>query len=249
MAARGPIEKPIDKVAYFVDTYANYNDHELGFAVLEVLRRNNIEVILPKQLPAPLPAMVYGDAGKARKDLAYNVRHLAQAVRDGYKIICSEPSAALTLKRELRRFVPGEDAKLVSENTFELMNYLLDLHTQKKLKSPTKPITGEYVYHMPCHLYALGDGTASIKLLQELCGIKVNDLKAGCCGLAGTFGMQKKNYDLSSQIAAGLKQALEKSPTKNVLTECAACKMQIEHISDCVVGHPIKIIAGGYVIE
>jgi len=60
--------------------------------------------------------------------------------------------------------------------------------------------------------------------------------------------MQKKNYELSSQISASLKEALEKSPTKIVLTECAACKMQIEHISGCVVRHPIKIIAGSYVI-
>jgi len=246
LASCGPIEKPVDKVAYFADTYANYNDHEVGFAVLDVLRHNNIEVILPKQLPAPLPAIVYGDTNRARKDLAYNVRHLAQAVRDGYKIICSEPSAALALKQELRHFVPGEGAKLVSENTFELMNYLLDLHTQKKLKSPAKTITDEYVYHMPCHLHATGDGTASIKLLQELCGVKVTDLKAGCCGLAGTFGMQKKNYDLSSQIASSLKAALEKSQKKNVLTECAACGMQIEHISDKLVTHPVKVIARAY---
>ncbi|GAG30544.1 unnamed protein product, partial [marine sediment metagenome] len=38
LAACEPIRKPVDKVAYFVDTYANYNDHELGFAVLDVLR-------------------------------------------------------------------------------------------------------------------------------------------------------------------------------------------------------------------
>jgi Fe-S oxidoreductase len=47
LAAEKPIEKPVDKVAYFVDTFANYKDHELGFAVLKVLRHNDIEVILP----------------------------------------------------------------------------------------------------------------------------------------------------------------------------------------------------------
>jgi Fe-S oxidoreductase len=104
----------------------------------------------------------------------------------------------------------------------------------------------EYVYHLPCHLAAVGDSQASVKLLRELCGIEVVDLRAGCCGLAGTFGMQKKNYELSSQIAARLKEALEKSSTKNVLTECAACKMQIEHISNCLVSHPIKILAQCY---
>jgi Fe-S oxidoreductase len=246
LAACEPIEKLIDKVAYFVDTHANYKDHELGFAVLDVLRTNGIEVTLPKQLPAPLPAIVYGDVKTARKDLAYNVKHLAEAVREGYKIICSEPSAALYLKQELRHFVAGPDAELVSENTYELMNYLLGLLAQNKLKAPTKSITEEFVYHLPCHLCAVGDEGTSIKLLQELCGIKVVDLKAGCCGLAGTFGMQKKNYELSSQISAGLKETLEKSPTKNVLTECTACKMQIEHLSDCVVSHPIKVLAGAY---
>jgi FAD/FMN-containing dehydrogenase/Fe-S oxidoreductase len=241
-----PIEGPIDKVAYFVDTYANYNDHELGFAVLEVLRRNNVDVILPKQVPAPLPAMVYGDVARAKKDLSYNVRYLAGAVREGYKIVCSEPSAALAFKQELRHFVAGDDARLVSENTFELMNYLLDLHTHGKLKAPPSAMQREFVYHSPCHLCAIGDETASAKLLQELCGARVTDLKAGCCGIAGTFGMQKKNYGLSSQIAAGLKKALEKSPTKKVLTECAACKMQIEHLSDSTVSHPIKILARCY---
>jgi len=246
LEAYEPITAPIDRVAYFIDTYANYNDHELGFAVLDVLRANGIEVILPKQRPAPLPAIVYGDVKRARKDLAYNVKQLAQAVRDGFKIVCSEPSAALCLKDELRHFVAGEDAELVSQNTYELMNYLLSLHAKDKLKPATKPVSEKYVYHLPCHLCAVGNGTASIKLLQQLCGVNVVDLKAGCCGLAGTFGMQKKNYELSSMIAAGLKEALERTQTKYVLTECSACKMQIEHVSDKIVRHPIKVLAEAY---
>jgi len=263
LSACESIEKPIDKVAYFVDTYANYNDHELGFAVIDVLRLNDIEVILPKQRPAPLPAVVYGDVKRASKDLSYNVKHLAKAVRDGYKIICSEPSAALCLRDELRHFIGGEDAKLISENTYELMNYLYGLHKAGSLKMPISSCVvrnascaerntqyairnTQYVYHLPCHLAAVGDSQVSVKLLRELCGLNVIELKAGCCGLAGTFGMQKKNYELSSQIATKLKEALENSPIKNVLTECAACKMQIEHISDCIVKHPIKVLAEIY---
>jgi Fe-S oxidoreductase len=246
LATSEPIENPIDKVAYFVDTYANYNDHELGFAVIDVLRANSVEVILPKQLPTPLPSIVYGDTKTARDDLEYSVKHLSKAVLDGYKIICSEPSAALCLKQELRHFVSGPDAQVVSENTFELMDYLYSLHSENKLKTPTKSITEEFVYHLPCHLCAAGLEGASIKLLQEHCGIQVTDLAAGCCGIAGTFGMQKKNAELSSKISENLKRALEQSPSQNVLTECAACKMQIEHISDCTTRHPIKVLAELY---
>ena len=249
LASAKPIAEPIDKVAYFIDTYANYNDHELGFAVLEVLRHNDIEVILPKQRPVPLPAIVYGDVKQARGDLVFSVKHLAEAVRKGYKIICSEPSAALCLKQELRHFATGKEAELVSGNTYELMSYLQELFKQGKLKPVTNTVSGEFAYHLPCHLLAIGSEVTSVELLRKLARVSVVDLKAGCCGLAGTFGMQKKNYDLSLKISEGLKKAIESSPTKYVLTECAACKMQIEHISEAQVSHPIKILAEAYGID
>jgi len=249
LATCEPIEKPIDKVAYFVDAYANYNDHELGFAVVDVLRHNDIEVVLPKQRAAPLPAIVYGNVKRARRDLSFNVRHLAKAVREGYKIICSEPSAALCLKEELRHFVAGKDAELVSENTIELMSYLLELFKADKLKPVKNPISQGFVYHKPCHLFAIGGGRASIELLKKLGPVLITELGAGCCGLAGTFGMQKKNYELSSRISDRLAETLKSYTTRYVLTECSACKMQIEHISEAKVIHPIKILAEAYSID
>ncbi len=263
LASCEPIEKPIDKVAYFVDTYANYNDHELGFAVVDVLRHNEIEVVLPKQLPAPLPAIVYGNVKRAQRDLSFNVRHLARAVHDGYKIICSEPSAALCLKEELRHFVAGADAELVSENTYELMSYLLGLYRHGRLKpigeserqrllrryAPRNDEAPGFVYHSPCHLFAIGGGGASIELLKKLGPVLITELGAGCCGLAGTFGISKKNYDLSSKISGRLAEALKSYTTQYVLTECSACKMQIEHVSEAIVRHPIKILAEAYRID
>jgi Fe-S oxidoreductase len=205
-----------------------------------------VEVILPDQRPAPLPAIVYGDVKTARRDLTYSVKHLAQAVRGGYKIVCSEPSAALCLREELRHYVAGEDATLVSQNTRELMSYLLDLRNQGKLKAPERPITGKFSYHLPCHLCALGDDTVTLRLLQEHFNVDVTDLRAGCCGLSGTFGMQAKNYDLAARISESLRSAVKASPSQDILTECAACKMQIEHIAPAVATHPIKFIARSY---
>jgi FAD/FMN-containing dehydrogenase/Fe-S oxidoreductase len=246
LASCEPPAKPVDKVAYFVDTYANYNDHELGLAVVKVLRHNDVEVILPDQRPAPLPAIVYGDIQTARRDLSYSVKRLAEAVRQGYKIVCSEPSAALCLREELRHYVGGEDAALVSQNTGELMNYLAALRRQGKLKAAKESITDKFAYHLPCHLCAVGDDTVTLRLLQEHFQIGVADLQAGCCGLSGTFGMQKKNYELASQISESLRTALKKASTLDVLTECAACKMQIEHTAPARVSHPIKLIARSY---
>lgn len=245
IAAEGPVKNPVDKVAYFVDSYANYNDHELGFAVLKYLRHNNIDVILPDQLPAPLPAMSYGDVKLARNDLTYSVGRLAEVVKAGYKVVCSEPSAALCLKDEMRLFVDSDEARLVSQNTFELMSYLSRLNASGKLKSDISSLMsdGVYSYHSPCHLCALGCAGQSVDLLNKLTGIKMVDINAGCCGMAGTCGMQKKNYDLSVAIGTDMARAIDEMDADNVITECAACKMQIEHLTGKKVHHPIKILA------
>ncbi len=239
----GPIERPVEKVAYFVDTYANYNEPQLGFDVIKCLRYNGVEVILPEQRPAPLPAIVYGDVKTARRELEYSVKHLAEAVRSGYKIVCSEPSAAMCLKDELRFFVDSEDAREVSENVYELMGFLLDLFKKGKLKPALKQRGGKFLYHSPCHLFATGDNKASIKLFGGLCLGEITDLNAGCCGIAGTFGMQKKNALLSDKISGSLAKAIADSDIKMVLSECSTCRMQIEHISGCKAIHPVKILA------
>ena len=126
------------------------------------------------------------------------------------------------------------------------MNYLAALRQQGRLRPAATSIEEKFVYHLPCHLCAVGEETVTLRLLREHFQIDVTDLQAGCCGLSGTFGMQHKNYELASQISESLKTAIRKAPTQDVLTECAACKMQIEHIAQASTTHPIKLIARSY---
>lgn len=244
LAAQPKLENPIDRVAYFTDTYVNYNDHELGFAVIKFLRANNIEVIVPAQRPAPLPAVVYGDIATSRKDLRYNVEQLVKVIKQGYKIVCSEPSAALCLKEDLRFFVDSDDARLVSGNVFEFFEYLKKRGLTPLFQGNAK--TTKFAHHTPCHLLALEKKPASVEVLKNMCGIEIEELNAGCCGIAGTFGMQKKNYDMSMKIGKGLAENIRLSSADVVLTECSTCKMQIEHLTGKKVEHPIKILWGIY---
>ena len=238
-------DNPIDRVVYFVDSYANWNDHALGFAVLDVLRKLGIEVVIPKQRPVPLPAYVYGNLKTAGKDIAYNLKHIAPYVRQGYKVICSEPSAVLCLKDELRLIDDSSDARLIAENTFELMDYL-----RAQAEFDASSLADQYgnksiSYHAPCHLKALGLAGVSGELLER-CGIQIADINGGCCGLAGTAGMQKKHHNLSEAIGSLLFEKIAELEPDIILTECAACKMQIEHLTGKPVIHPIKLLAQAF---
>ena len=241
---QAPPANPTDKVVYFVDSFANWNDHELGFSVLAVLERLGVEVVVPKQIPVPLPAYVYGNLKTARKDIEYNLKQITPYVRQGYKVVCSEPSAALCLTDEMRLLNDSPDARSVSQNTYELMDYLKNYYGDElgHVSSQRPYENKKLAYHAPCHLKALRLAGVSLQLLKK-CGLDIIDINGGCCGLAGTAGMQTKHHDMSDAMGSLLNDKITELNPDIILTECAACKMQIEHLTSKRVVHPIKLLA------
>jgi anaerobic glycerol-3-phosphate dehydrogenase C subunit len=237
---------PVDRVAYFLDLYADYNDPALADAVLDVLWHNHVEVILPPQKGCGMPAIDYGDLKCGKRSLHFNVAELARVVRRGYKVICSEPTAALTLKEEYLDVERSPDAELVAANTFELCDYLWRLHSAGKLQTDFGPMEVTFGYHAPCHLKALNVGFPGESLVKLIPGVEVRHIDQGCCGIAGTFGFQKKNFDVSMQAGSRLLQALNDPVIELGMSECSTCKMQMEQGTGKSTIHPIKLLAQAY---
>lgn len=55
--------------------------------------------------------------------------------------------------------------------------------------------------------------------------------------------MQKKHHHMSGAIGDLLAERIDACAPDLILTECAACKMQIEHLTGIEVLHPIKLLA------
>ena len=71
---------------------------------------------------------------------ASNVRLLADAVRQGYEIVATEPSAVLCLTHEYRNLLDDDDVALVADNTTEACTYLWRMHEAGKLELDFKPV-------------------------------------------------------------------------------------------------------------
>jgi glycerol-3-phosphate dehydrogenase subunit C len=99
---------------------------------------------------------------------------------------------------------------------------------------------------MPCHLAALGIGRPGVRLLRLIPELKIEIIEAGCCGLAGTYGFQRKNYNLSVAAGSRLSKALRDERLQAGATECATCKMQMEAMSGKSVWHPLVLLAASY---
>ncbi len=235
------------KVVYFVDHYATYHDVQLGIAFAEVLLHNQIGVFVPsRQLASGMARIAAGDFRGAKRIARRNVRILADAVRQGYTVVATEPAAALCLKREYVHLLGDEDARTVAENTMEACQYLWDLHQQNRLSLDFETIAAEVAYHQPCHIRAIDAGNAGPRLMELIPGLSVQPVERGCSGMAGTWGLERKNYRNSLRIGWPLITAMRKHTAHAAATECSTCKMQIEHGSGRSTLHPIKLLAHAY---
>lgn len=235
------------KVLYFVDTYANWFDVQLAEACVAVLEHNGAAVYVhPGQLPSGMAQITLGDVERAKPAARKNVTLLAEAVRQGYTIVCTEPSAALALTHEYLHLVEDDDAKLVADNTSEVCSYLFQLHKAGQLELDLKPINATLGYHQPCHLRVLPNGTPGEHLLRLIPGLTVQTLERGCSGMAGTFGLKRENYRASLRAGWGLITALRDPNIQYGTTECSACKIQMEQGTSKPTIHPLKVLALAY---
>jgi Fe-S oxidoreductase len=234
-------------VIYFVDVYANWFDVELASVFIAVMRHNGINVFVPpRQVPSGMAAVSVGAVDTARRFAAKNVPVLAEAVRQGYHVVTTEPSAALCLTREYPNLDDDDDVRLVAENTSDACAYLWKMHLAGKLELDFKPVNATVGYHLPCHLRALEVGSPGENLLRLIPGLSVHRIDKGCSGMVGTYGLKKKNYRNSLRAGWGVISALRDPQIQVGITECSACKIQMEQGTTKPTLHPMKILALSY---
>jgi glycerol-3-phosphate dehydrogenase subunit C len=101
-------------------------------------------------------------------------------------------------------------------------------------------------YHQPCHLKAQQIGNPALELIGEIPGVEVFDLAAGCCGMAGTFGMKTGTYDLSLAAGAPLFERITDLAPALIASECSTCRMQLTHATGLRAVHPITLLDEAY---
>lgn len=235
------------KVVVFADYFINHHDPDLGKAFVEVLLHNRIGVYVhPQQTYSGMSHLSAGDLRTAKRLAERNIRAMAEAIRQGYDVVTPEPSAALCLKREYQNLMDDEDARLVAKHSHEACRYLWDLHQKHELTLDFDPVHAVVAYHQPCHVRAIDSGQPGPLLMDLIPGLTVRTIDAGCSGMAGTWGLQKKNYRNSLRIGWPMLSAMRKAPVQVATSECSACRIQIENGSKRAAIHPLKLLAYAY---
>jgi len=228
-------EKPANpqgpRVVLFDDTYLRYHEPRIGISAVELLESCGYQPILARAGCCQRPRISGGFLRKAKTHGQTTINNLLKYIDQGLDIVVCEPSCASALTDDLCDLL-GD--KRVQEKISEHV-IMIDVFLHRQVQEGKLDVTftsdfTSLLIHGHCHQKALY-GTGSMKaLLDGIDGLKVNELDAGCCGMAGSFGYEKEHYDLSLKIAGErLVPALEKLDKKTSVIACGfSCRHQIQ---------------------
>ena len=231
-ARRGPRVAEGKRVILWPDTFSNCFHPDVAKAAVAVLERAGYRVEVPaKPLCCGLTWISTGQLGVASRVLRRTIRHLLPELRAGVPVVVLEPSCAAVFRSDAAELLGSDQARLLASRTKTLAELLTEaawaprgLLTDLSGSTPVRAIA-----QVHCHQHAVLGFDPDKELLKR-CGVDVEVLDSGCCGLAGNFGFERGHYEVSAACAEhGLWPAARAAdPDTVLLADGFSCRTQLQ---------------------
>ncbi|WP_083942307.1 FAD-binding and (Fe-S)-binding domain-containing protein [Sanguibacter suarezii] len=224
------------KVVLWTDSFSDALAPSVPEAAVKVLLAAGYDVVIPTdEACCGLTWISTGQLDGAKKKLSTLMDTLGPFAVNGIPIVGLEPSCTAVLRSDLVDLFPDDPrAHAVSAATHTLAELLTDPETAPGPDSgwvmpDLSDVTAVAQPH--CHQYSvMGYGTD--EALLRGAGATITTL-AGCCGLAGNFGMEKGHYDVSVAVAENaLLPALRQAEHGDIfLADGFSCRTQADDLA------------------
>lgn len=248
-AAQGQ-DKYSKHVSYFHGCYVNYNYPQLGKDFVKVMNAVGYGVhLLEKEKCCGVALIANGMSGQARRQGEVNMKSMRKAIAQGHPILTTSSTCTFTMRDEYAHLL-GIDNHDVRDSISLATRFLFQLIDNGEIKLAFKEDYRKRVaYHSACHMERMGWVPYSTRMLRMIPGLDFVMLESQCCGISGTYGFKKENYERSQAIGEGLFQSIKEANPDSVATDCETCKWQIEMSTGVPVQNPISIIAEALDVE
>ena len=232
-----------EQVAYFHGCYVNYNYPQLGKDLVKVLNALGVGVqLLDDEKCCGIAMIANGMAREAAKHAQHNVEVVGKAVSRGLKVVTTSSTCTLTMRDEYPELLKVDNSA-VRDSLLMATRFIYEKLEQGATLKFRADYHKKVAYHTPCHLEKLGWGVFSERLLRMIPGVEFTMLASNCCGMSGTYGFKKENYEASQAIGAPLFEQIKAVNPDVVACDCETCKWQIEMSTGYPVMNPISILA------
>jgi FAD/FMN-containing dehydrogenase/Fe-S oxidoreductase len=241
-------KEKIGKVYLFADEFTNFNESHIGIKTILLLNKLGYEVVIPKHLESGRTFLSKGLLRKAKQIANFNVSQLSGMISEETPMVGIEPSTILTFRDEYPELVDAplqEKAKKLAKNALMLEEFLVREMAKGNIRSEqfcadTKVIK----LHGHCQQKAVASTLPTRKMLELPVNYTVQEIKSGCCGMAGSFGYEKEHYELSMQIGElDLFPAVRKTSSEEIVAAPGtSCRHHIEDGTGRKVLHPVEVL-------
>jgi len=262
LSASRPLPEPVDRcfatpripatgtrndlpeVVLLVDTFTRYFEPDIADAALSVLTAGGYSVRIaepPANAAEPDRALCCGRTylaqgmiAQARAEASRMAAALMPHVQAGRPIVGLEASCVLGLRDDAQALGLGTNMAEVGKAVMLFEEFLARENMAKRLTLPLKRGDGQkLLIHGHCHQKAVGAMKAVRRVLKLIPGLQFDMIDAGCCGMAGTFGLETEHADMSAAMAEqALMPALRSEPDALVLANGFSCRQQMSGFGD-----------------
>jgi len=240
-----------EHVSYFHGCYVNYNFPKLGQDFVKLMNAVGYGVhLLDKEQCCGVALIANGLYKQAKRQGAVNAASIRRAVNEQHRTVLTTSSSCTFNLRDEYPAVLDIDTRNVRDHIMLATRFLYNLVDEEKIKLVFKQDYKRRVaYHTACHMQRMGWQLYSIELLRMIPGLDLVVLEQECCGISGTYGFKKENYERSQAIGSVLFGHIADAHVEAVATDCETCKWQIEMSTGLPVENPVSILADALDVE
>jgi len=229
-----------NKVILFADTFnINFENQNLIYTI-KILNKFGFQAIIPsfgndrlnRALCCGRTYISYGQLDKASEELNRFNKYIIDNNYFDLPVVGIEPSCLLTFSDEYQKLKDVKNKEQIKNKFYLLEEFILE-ELRKDNKVKMNKFNQNVLIHGHCHQKSQDRMTGLRNLLSEL-NIKNEMIESSCCGMAGSFGYDSKNYDISKKMAnLSLIPAINNSDEKDyIVANGTSCRHQISDLSD-----------------
>ncbi len=236
------------KVYLFADEFTDVNDVEIGIKAVMLLNKLGYQVEIPDHVESGRAYLSKGMVRKAQKLAKINVTKLHSSVSEQTPLIGIEPSAILSFRDEYPDLVGDAlkaDALKMATHCLVFDEFIMREVEKGNIQKSQFAESKQHIrLHGHCHQKALASTGPTKEMLSLPVNYTIDEIKSGCCGMAGSFGYEKEHYEVSMKVGElVLLPEVRKTPEHTIISAPGtSCRHQIKDGTGRTAVHPIEVL-------
>ncbi len=229
------MDEDANEVVLLVDTFTRTYHPENAVAAIELMEAAGYRVYVTQPLAESKLALccgrtqlAHGLIDEAKAHAKEMLAILAPHVEKGRPVIGLEPACLLAVRDDYRFLGLGEIAEQIADKAILFEEFIAKEKVAKRFNLEFEALETPVMVHGHCHQKAVGAMKSMRKVLKLIPKLKFEMVESSCCGMAGSFGVEKEHCDMAMEMAElSLLPTLRENPDATVIANGFSCQHQI----------------------